>query len=142
MIIYGVYEKTLYRNEKNGETLFTIIPEDRSSVNDYGNVVCRGIIPRYPERIPLKMLVSASEDDTTYGVWKTEPCAYNQKVVSDFLSSDIFKGVGPKTRNKLLKNFGSLKKIAEASVTELEAVGISEKTAQLIKVSLANSEKS
>ena len=55
---------------------------------------------------------------------------------------DEIKGVGPKTRNKLLKNFGSLKKIAEASVTELEAVGISEKTAQLIKVSLANSEKS
>lgn len=118
MIIYGVYEKTLYRNEKNGETLFTIIPEDRSSVNDYGNVVCRGIIPRYPERIPLKMLVSASEDDTTYGVWKTEPCAYNQKVVSDFLSSDIFKGVGPKKAEEFAAKYGNIFEVDYSEETE------------------------
>ena len=106
------------RNEKNGETLFTIIPEDRSSVNDYGNVVCRGIIPRYPERIPLKMLVSASEDDTTYGVWKTEPCAYNQKVVSDFLSSDIFKGVGPKKAEEFAAKYGNIFEVDYSEETE------------------------
>ncbi|MCS8582042.1 excinuclease ABC subunit UvrC [Latilactobacillus curvatus] len=49
---------------------------------------------------------------------------------------DDIKGVGPKTRTKLLKNFGSMKHIKEASVAELEALGISKTVAQTIKLSL------
>lgn len=47
------------------------------------------------------------------------------------------KGVGPKTRTKLLRNFGSLKRLSEASVEELIGLGIPHKTAQTIKISLA-----
>lgn len=47
------------------------------------------------------------------------------------------KGVGPKTRTKLLRNFGSLKRLSEASVEELIGLGIPQKTAQTIKISLA-----
>ncbi|MDD6171955.1 MAG: excinuclease ABC subunit UvrC, partial [Ligilactobacillus ruminis] len=39
------------------------------------------------------------------------------------------KGVGPKTRTKLLRNFGSLKRLSEASVEELIGLGIPQKTA-------------
>lgn len=46
------------------------------------------------------------------------------------------KGVGPKTRTKLLRNFGSLKRLSEASVEELIGLGIPQKTAQTIKISL------
>lgn len=46
------------------------------------------------------------------------------------------RGVGPKTRTNLLRNFGSLKKISEASVEDLVKLGIPEKTAQTIRVSL------
>ncbi|WP_405075758.1 excinuclease ABC subunit UvrC [Ligilactobacillus acidipiscis] len=46
------------------------------------------------------------------------------------------QGVGPKTRVKLLKNFKSLKKIGEASLEDLQKLGISEKVAQTIKLSL------
>lgn len=46
------------------------------------------------------------------------------------------QGVGPKTRVKLLKNFKSLKKISEASLEDLQKLGISEKVAQTIKLSL------
>ena len=49
---------------------------------------------------------------------------------------DEIKGVGPRTRNKLMKNFGSLSKIAAASVDDIHALGINLPTAQLIKVSL------
>lgn len=49
---------------------------------------------------------------------------------------DEIKGVGPRTRNKLMKNFGSLSKIAAASVDDIHALGINRPTAQLIKVSL------
>lgn len=47
------------------------------------------------------------------------------------------KGVGPKTRTKLLRNFGSLKRLSEAGVEELIGLGIPQKTAQTIKISLA-----
>nr|WP_239517016.1 excinuclease ABC subunit UvrC [Periweissella beninensis] len=49
---------------------------------------------------------------------------------------DEIRGVGPKTRQKLLVKFGSINKIAQASLTEIKALGISETTAQQIKLSL------
>ncbi|WP_270358877.1 excinuclease ABC subunit UvrC [Ligilactobacillus salivarius] len=48
------------------------------------------------------------------------------------------QGVGPKTRIKLLRNYGSLKNISAASVEDLESLGISKKLAQTIKLSLKN----
>lgn len=50
---------------------------------------------------------------------------------------DDIQGVGPKTRQKLLSHFGSLKKINAASIEEIQALGIANKTASLIKVSVA-----
>lgn len=50
---------------------------------------------------------------------------------------DSIQGVGPKTRQKLLRQFGSLKKINQATIEEIEALGISNKTANLVKVSIA-----
>ena len=48
------------------------------------------------------------------------------------------QGVGPKTRIKLLRNYGSLKNISAASVEDLESLGISKKVVQTIKLSLKN----
>lgn len=48
------------------------------------------------------------------------------------------QGVGPKTRIKLLRNYGSLKNISAASVEDLESLDISKKVAQTIKLSLKN----
>lgn len=66
--------------------------------------------------------------------------AFHRRVHSkNSLSSRLerIKGVGPKTRTKLLRNFGSLKRLSEASVEELIGLGIPQKTAQTIKISLA-----
>ena len=66
--------------------------------------------------------------------------AFHRHVPSkNSLSSRLerIKGVGPKTRTKLLRNFGSLKRLSEASVEELIGLGIPQKTAQTIKISLA-----
>ncbi|GAF39093.1 excinuclease ABC subunit C [Agrilactobacillus composti DSM 18527 = JCM 14202] len=54
------------------------------------------------------------------------------------LSSQLeaIKGVGPKTRTKLLRQFGSLSKIREASLADIQALGIDKTTAQMIKLSL------
>ena len=66
--------------------------------------------------------------------------AFHRQVHSkNSLSSRLerIKGVGPKTRTKLWRNFGSLKRLSEASVEELIGLGIPQKTAQTIKISLA-----
>ncbi|WP_261805798.1 excinuclease ABC subunit UvrC [Lapidilactobacillus luobeiensis] len=49
---------------------------------------------------------------------------------------ETIQGVGPKTRTKLLKHFGSLKKIKSASLEDLQALGISKTVAQTIKLSI------
>ncbi|MBA1435072.1 excinuclease ABC subunit UvrC [Bombilactobacillus bombi] len=66
--------------------------------------------------------------------------SYHRKTHSkNALSSQLesIKGVGPKTRIKLLKNYGSVKKIKEAPVEELMKLGISQTVAQTIKLSLS-----
>jgi len=50
---------------------------------------------------------------------------------------DEIPGVGPKTRNKLLRKFGSMTKIAAAPVEEIQKLGIAKNVAQTIKFSLA-----
>ncbi|RRK11217.1 excinuclease ABC subunit UvrC [Lactiplantibacillus garii] len=50
---------------------------------------------------------------------------------------DEIPGVGPKTRNKLLRKFGSMTKIAAAPVEEIQKLGISKNVAQTVKFSLA-----
>lgn len=54
---------------------------------------------------------------------------------------DAISGVGPKTRNKLLRKFGSLRKISAASVDEIRALGISQTVAQTVKFSLSKIDK-
>ncbi len=55
---------------------------------------------------------------------------------------DAISGVGPKTRNKLLRKFGSLKKISDASEQDIRNLGISETVAKTIKFSLGKIGKS
>lgn len=54
---------------------------------------------------------------------------------------DEIKGVGPRTRTKLLKKYGNIHKIAEASVDDIHALGLNRPTARLIKVSLQGDAK-
>jgi excinuclease ABC subunit C len=49
---------------------------------------------------------------------------------------EAIHGVGPKTRIKLLKHFGSVTKIKEASVDDIESLGIAKTVAQTILLSL------
>jgi excinuclease ABC subunit C len=49
---------------------------------------------------------------------------------------DQIPGVGPKTRTKLLRHFGSLNKLKNATIPELREIGVSKTVAQTIKLSL------
>ena len=52
---------------------------------------------------------------------------------------DSIKGVGPKTKNKLMRHFGSMKNIEAASVPDLQELGISKTVAQTIVLTFQNS---
>ena len=52
---------------------------------------------------------------------------------------DYIEGIGEKKRTELLKKFGSVKKIKEATIEEISSVkGINEKLAEKIKRELEN----
>ncbi|MFK8247289.1 excinuclease ABC subunit UvrC [Leuconostoc mesenteroides] len=55
---------------------------------------------------------------------------------------DTIQGVGPKTRQKLLREFGSLPKITAASVSDIVDIGINEKLARVIHLSLSAGDNS
>lgn len=63
---------------------------------------------------------------------------HRQRHAKNSLASklDEIKGIGPKSRNKLLRKFGSLTKIKNASVEELQAAGLTLPQAQMVKISL------
>jgi excinuclease ABC subunit C len=54
---------------------------------------------------------------------------------------DEIPGIGEKRRKQLLKHFGSLKKIKEATVEEFQAMGIGGKLAQIIITALEDKEE-
>jgi excinuclease ABC subunit C len=57
---------------------------------------------------------------------------HRQRRVKSMVASllDEIPGIGEKRRNRLLRHFGSLKRIREASVEELKEAGISERLAR------------
>ncbi len=60
----------------------------------------------------------------------------NKKMTYSLL--DQIEGIGPKTKKKLLKYFGSIKKIKEANLVEITDLGISLKVAERLKSELNN----
>ena len=105
MLIDCVYDKTLYRDEKMGDTLFTVFPISSSGRQFIRNIVCKGVIPRYPEKVPLRLNLSKGTDDS-YNVWMSTLYAADEKSVLDFLSSDYFDGIGPAKAKKFIKEYG------------------------------------
>lgn len=54
---------------------------------------------------------------------------------------DSIPGIGEKRRNKLLRHFGSLKKIREAEIEDFKPLGIGEKLAATILAKLNEDEE-
>lgn len=89
-----------------------------------------------PKNSPaLSLLKQVRDESHRFGV------AYNRKVRSKrTLKSrlDTASGIGPARRDALLKKFGSVKKVGEASIAEIaETPGISLKLAESLKKELA-----
>ena len=67
---------------------------------------------------------------------RTFSCAAGLPFLSWLRGYRGIKGIGPKSRTKLLREFGSLKKIKEASIEDLRKAGLTLTQAQAVKISL------
>jgi len=88
------------------------------------------IIPRTSSA--LKLLQQVRDESHRFAI------TYHQNLRSKTISSELenIKGIGPAKRKELMKKFGSLKRIKEASVEELmEIKGITEELAKILKES-------
>ena len=106
--IYGVYEKTLKRDEKNAFTCFALkVFAPLKEKNRFGCIICYANIPLYPQGIPVcvegnwedkdrgKIFVSTSVKEESWD--KTSTIVY---------LSSIVKGVSYKTARKIVDVYG------------------------------------
>ena len=142
MLLQGIYGKTLFRNEKTGYTGFSFIPTHyEGKLSSYGNLICRAIIPHYPEKMP----VSVEYDeiiDTTIEAKSVLPDGGSKEVCISFLC-DCFDNVGPKLAEKIYQACGpdifqyALQKNMLKTLKEVP--GLSDETSEMIVKKLRSS---
>ena len=97
--MYGYFGRFLRRNEKTGESKFTVIIREQAKA-----IVCVGIIQSYPHHTPL-YLKGEYESDKEFSVFNislARACGYDRDIMLMFLSSDEFPDIGPSAAGKIL----------------------------------------
>lgn len=107
MVLTGIYEKTLFRNEDNGYTVFALkckFYDDVELLNEFGNITCCGNVQSYASGIPVRVIGEKECENNKY-IFKIdtiEPFSDQLDVTIDYLSSNTFKGIGPVTAKKIV----------------------------------------
>lgn len=105
------YEKTLFRDEKTGYTIFAVRTDDAAAPrSEYGNTVCIGNIVHYPVGVPLRISGTATVDANGNPYVKTESCIPQSGTAAagiTFLSGGHFTGIGLKKAELVMSAAGS-----------------------------------
>ena len=120
MIIQGVYEKTLYRDNQNGYTIFSFRTNDHTiPKNKFGTITCNGHIPVYSKYMPLTLEgeLFTKNEDVNFKVNTVSEFSDDMDAFVEYLSSGIFKGVGKSIAKKIAKLYEEKK---EKKITEYE----------------------
>lgn len=109
MVLNGVYQSTVFRNEANGFTVFNIRlvkPIDESSVLLYR---CSGTIPSVYPGMPISVTGEFVENKygTVFQFTKLEPNTDSEKDVVEYLSSKYFKGISKAMAKEVVRRLGS-----------------------------------
>lgn len=106
----GHYVRTLWRDEKTGETIFAMFTKAPDvSKTEYNNVICRGVIPLYPKDMPLRVSGEEQQDRQGNPIFLVSSCvesSFDKDKAADFLASRVFKGIGPKTAERIIETVG------------------------------------
>lgn len=91
----GYYVKTLYKNLKNGYTIFAIHSEDNVKRDVNGNTICVGYIADYIPYTPLKINANIQNNNGKYryNVISISEYCLNEKITTLFLSK-LCDGIG------------------------------------------------
>lgn len=108
MIVFNcIYKQTLYRNAITGKTLFSVSSKEYAEYNNSkGEIVCSGLIPTYVKGVPLKIQGTYNKHKKIVNVLSIEEYSDNIDFTIAYLSSGIFKGIGKKTAEKIVKLTG------------------------------------
>ena len=108
-----MYEKTLYRDEKTGDTRFLVMTDISSSNGNTADIECRhtvcvGRIARFPIKTPLSVTGEWKSDSkgSYFDVKCCTPAATDEFIAKMFLSSKSFKNIGEVTADKILEKCG------------------------------------
>ena len=149
MTLTGVYNKTLFRNGDNGYTIFTFKTKCENVehlFDDSGCLVCFGNIQAYATGIPVKLEVELPiiPGENKVAVLSIEPFSDKKQLTVEYLSSDLFKGVGPATAKKIVSVTGPdifefFKKVDACEILMNQVPGMTEEKVNNILVIIRNS---
>lgn len=108
--IKGTYDKTLFRDEKTGFTVFSLkVKKGVENRSKYGNISCSGKIPVYTKGMPL--IVSGSWEEKKYGMTFTTTSVKefidDEEISISYLSTNLCKGIGKQTAAAIVKMYGA-----------------------------------
>lgn len=102
MLIQGTFVRFIWRNEKTGDSKFTIKTGDNTTQ------ICTGIVQHYPKYIPLQLNGYIYEENG-YSIFKCEsikPHGYEYESICRFLYGKEFPDIGMITAKKIIDTTG------------------------------------
>lgn len=108
--IAGIYERTFFRNEYDGETIFSVKPRARiPQCNQYGTVTAKGKIPYIRKGTPLLVCGEWKDDayGTTFLAESVREALYSELAAVEYLSSGIVPGIGPTIAKRIVDQLGA-----------------------------------
>lgn len=144
-VIEGFYDKTIMKDEKNGFTIFSLIPETAEGIklNKYGTVTCKGITPPYQKNEYIR--VEGDFDEDIYGpfinITKISEACKNRASSIRYLASSLF-GLTYEQASKVVDKYGidiyAFAEREDAAAQLAQTLGMSERKALVIINSILN----
>jgi excinuclease ABC subunit C len=113
-----------------------LVKDDKHKTSELLDGDTMAFIPIKKQSKAFHLLMGIQEEVHRYAI-TFHRSLRNKKLTQSFL--DDIEGVGPKRKKQLLNHFGSIKKIKEASVEELQEAGIPYNVSVKIKEKVLNS---
>lgn len=102
--ITGTYIRTIIKDFENGYTQFSFLCKNFEEYKDKGKLICEGYLPVITNGVPLKLTGHFKERNQKYyfAIQNAELYSDKEQNTLDYLLSTRFKGIGPKTAQKII----------------------------------------
>lgn len=109
--IAGIYEKTLFRDERTASTIFSVrVSGECRAKNKFGCVVCIGTIPAYQKGMPL-LIEGIYRENEKYGLQmmleRVKEYIADDATAIEYLVSGGFEGVSYAAARELVAKYGA-----------------------------------